>query len=399
MNKLLILLLILCSLFSFSQTKRTAPTYSGTPSTGDTVIFTGGQWTLAPGGGGTPSSPPLSLQYNNGGTFGGIPNSSWNGTNLFTPPIIPGTIPCSDGTVVQNKLAKLSTSTGCLSLAGTSDIIVPVCVIGSVIDSSHALCAFGGDVLLQMDGTTVAGHYIIVSTTSAGKGHDSGIAAGSAPPAGITIIGQVTAAHSGAGLYTVKQMAAPYVVQSNPASACPTVGTICKNIGGVLADSHVDEVTNSGKITNLWEAVFPCGTSVNDLGTWYGDIANKVGVTCGPGSWVLNIGGTPVFAASIAGGILGNHFSSTYPIITQTIFGSGTALNTDGTGELNFSGTTTATYTFSGTYTSHPECTLTPQFDTAGARYWVTYTAATAFTVNFSGAVTGDVSYHCDARN
>lgn len=70
--------------------------------------------------------------------------------------------------------------------------------------------------------------------------------------------------------------------------------------------------------------------------------------------------------------------------------------NTDNYGSLSLSAATTTSYTFTQTYGAHPNCTLTPGFDPGSSvRFWITYTAATAFTVNFSSAVTGAVSYHC----
>lgn len=79
---------------------------------------------------------------------------------------------------------------------------------------------------------------------------------------------------------------------------------------------------------------------------------------------------------------------------------SGSAGNTDLAGELILSSTLTANYTFSGAYNSHPECTVTPQFDPGtGNRYWVTYTGTSSFSVNFANAVSGAVSYACIGRN
>jgi hypothetical protein len=74
--------------------------------------------------------------------------------------------------------------------------------------------------------------------------------------------------------------------------------------------------------------------------------------------------------------------------------------NTDMDGELNFSGTSTASYSFTGTgnYSEHPECVVTPQFNPTTNTYWVTYTSTTSFTINFSGNVTGNVSYICMGR-
>lgn len=79
---------------------------------------------------------------------------------------------------------------------------------------------------------------------------------------------------------------------------------------------------------------------------------------------------------------------------------SNTSANTDLVGELAFSAATTASYTFAGSYGSHPECTVEPQFDIgSGNRHWITYTGATSMTINFATAVTGNVGYKCHGRN
>lgn len=77
--------------------------------------------------------------------------------------------------------------------------------------------------------------------------------------------------------------------------------------------------------------------------------------------------------------------------------GSGQAGNTDLVGFLNFSASTSASYSFAGTYSLHPECpAIEPQFDMgSGNRYWVTYTGTTSFTIHFATPVTGSVSYGC----
>jgi hypothetical protein len=84
----------------------------------------------------------------------------------------------------------------------------------------------------------------------------------------------------------------------------------------------------------------------------------------------------------------------------STILGSNTASNVDGWGELSLSAATTASYTFANTYAVHPECFMQLQFNEgASVSHWVTYTGSTSFTMNFSSAVTGTVSYHCDERD
>lgn len=69
--------------------------------------------------------------------------------------------------------------------------------------------------------------------------------------------------------------------------------------------------------------------------------------------------------------------------------------NTDNYGSLDITAATTISRTFNQTYSNHPNCILTPVFDLNTTRMWITYTGSTAFTVNFSAAVTGSVSYHC----
>ncbi len=86
---------------------------------------------------------------------------------------------------------------------------------------------------------------------------------------------------------------------------------------------------------------------------------------------------------------------------TGTYMGTGSAANTDLTGELSFAAATTATYTFAKTtLTNHSECIVTPQATTASSGTpFITYTAATSFTINFPTAFTGAVSYVCIGRN
>lgn len=86
--------------------------------------------------------------------------------------------------------------------------------------------------------------------------------------------------------------------------------------------------------------------------------------------------------------------------------GSGIAGNSDLTGELTITASTTsAPYVWvnapgtPGAYAIHPEVFLQAQFDLAGARCWPAYTGVTSFTITCSGAVTGTVSYSSKFRN
>jgi hypothetical protein len=79
---------------------------------------------------------------------------------------------------------------------------------------------------------------------------------------------------------------------------------------------------------------------------------------------------------------------------------SGTSANTDIAGELTFSGSLAATYTFLGSYNSHAECWAEPQFDAgSGNRHWITYNGTSSMTIHFAVAITGAVSYGCVGRN
>ena len=86
-------------------------------------------------------------------------------------------------------------------------------------------------------------------------------------------------------------------------------------------------------------------------------------------------------------------------VATQSIR-TNTTNNTDVAGELNLNNATTVTYSFAGTYNSHSECWVQPQFDTgSGNRFWVTYTGNSQMTIHFANAVSGLVSYGCIGRN
>jgi len=75
--------------------------------------------------------------------------------------------------------------------------------------------------------------------------------------------------------------------------------------------------------------------------------------------------------------------------------GSGIAGNSDLDGTLTMSGGT-ATYTFTGTYSSHPTCTASDETSIAAVK--ITYSGTTSVTFTTAGA-TDVVDYHCLGRN
>jgi hypothetical protein len=123
--------------------------------------------------------------------------------------------------------------------------------------------------------------------------------------------------------------------------------------------------------------------------------------------------GIPVMMLLKAGGLnsptqIGDYLGVKLGFSTLTgaqQLGSGIAGNSDMVGRLTLSAATTVTYTWinapstPGAYTVHPVCELTPEFDYGTNRFWPTYTGTTSFTINFSGAVTGTVGYHCQYLN
>lgn len=78
-----------------------------------------------------------------------------------------------------------------------------------------------------------------------------------------------------------------------------------------------------------------------------------------------------------------------------------TASNSDLAGELSFSAATTSnSYSFTGTYTSHPECTITPQFSPGASHViWISTLSTSALQLSSDTAQTGTVSYICIGRN
>lgn len=105
--------------------------------------------------------------------------------------------------------------------------------------------------------------------------------------------------------------------------------------------------------------------------------------------------GNSVFTAYCSGQILLGRSGSTANMIM-----SGTAANTDSIGRLAFSASTTsATFTFAGTYTTVPACSFTPEADPgSGVRIWST-TSTTQAQFTASSAITLTGSYKCGGFN
>lgn len=72
--------------------------------------------------------------------------------------------------------------------------------------------------------------------------------------------------------------------------------------------------------------------------------------------------------------------------------------NTDSFGSLTISASTSATYTFTGTYSNGPICTVTPQTDPTAAGFWWAGATSTTLTVNVKNSSTISFFYTCFPR-
>lgn len=101
-----------------------------------------------------------------------------------------------------NYLAKLTGAPSTAVVAGTSDTsgVVGIVVSGAGTTGS-ALIARSGSASCAFDGATTAGDYVIVSTTAAGKCHDTGAA--TYPSGNIQVLGRVLSTNVGAGTYAM----------------------------------------------------------------------------------------------------------------------------------------------------------------------------------------------------
>ena len=176
----------------------------------------------------------------------------------------------------------------------------------------------------------------------------------------------------------------------------------------------IDQKTTTGALSDLqrspngWSFIIGTGTT-SHLGTIFSispgagqgtAINSTTGQTShvnqAPDGWNIDV---PMTTVAINSGSI----NTTGPVTvggTGHSIARGTAGNTDLAGEFAFSGGATATYTWAGTYASHPEVTLIPQATTAtSCAPFVTYTGVTSFTINFPSAFTGSVSYTVIGRN
>lgn len=97
-------------------------------------------------------------------------------------------------------LTKLINDPSQATIAATTDTsgIIGITVSGAG-NTGTATIQQNGAVACQFDGATTAGDYVSISTSAAGQCHD----AGTSPPSGTQVIGQVTNTHGIAGIYQI----------------------------------------------------------------------------------------------------------------------------------------------------------------------------------------------------
>ncbi len=279
----------------------------------------------------------------------------------------------SDGTACH-ELAQIDQTPGATTngyattASGTQSAIVGVVQAGCGTSGNAALVLFGRVQVLFDSSSITLGDAVGISAGSPGSATDLGSANPSSAPLGI--IGTI--------------ILAP-ITNALP-SAC-TISPGCWILftalgsGGSGGSSANAVVTNPA--TNSKNTIVPTVSTVIPV-TASCPVSAIGSVPC---LYATNSSGAQVLAALQSGQVqLGS--SATAPNI-----GSGTTSNTDWGGILTAS-SSTATYTFTGTYTNHPLC-FGIDLTSGHTGYLVpTYTGTTS--VSFTtGGTTDTVQYHC----
>ena len=111
---------------------------------------------------------------------------------------------CNDtvtGTALNFLAEYNSTNPACAVKAGTSDTDGLIGIVSNGSGTSgNAVIAYRGYVPCSFDGSTVAGDFVVGSTTNAGDCHD----AGATRPTGLQVVGRVESTNTGAGTYGIR---------------------------------------------------------------------------------------------------------------------------------------------------------------------------------------------------
>ena len=202
----------------------------------------GSAWAAFAGGGGSTAFSSITSGTNTGAAM-------LVGTGASLGPTGTGTIAATSTDIfvanegitgtTTNYLAKLTGAPSTAIVAGTSDTsgIVGLVVSGAGTTGS-ALIARSGSASCAFDGSTTAGDYVIVSTTAAGKCHDTGAA--TYPTGAVQVLGRVLSTNVGAGTYAMTLHMGTQGFQGSG-----TANTISKWTTGGLAQTD-SSITDDG---------------------------------------------------------------------------------------------------------------------------------------------------------
>ena len=190
------------------------------------------------GGSGTPGAPPGSLQFNNAGAFGGVPNSSANAT---TGDITLGAglfVTSTDGASITDN----STPGVVISEAGTGTITLQQTDSGSSLILSDSNLA-----ALSAQNVTITAISGVTLTTTALEGFVVSNQGGG----GTTI--DTTGGGPGTGAFTLTSAAGTTVTEKSPIGVTINQGTGSNISNFTMNSDGFDLVDNSGNGMVLWE--------------------------------------------------------------------------------------------------------------------------------------------------
>jgi hypothetical protein len=275
----------------------------------------------------------------------------------------------SDGTTC-NGLAKIDSTSGSSTLGKATSTAAgdQLPILGVVISgcgtSGNASIITSGSVQVLFDTPSITvGDAVGISTSVAAEATD----VGSASSASVIVIGLVTLSPSGGS--------------PSACTVAPGCWILLKPAGsGGGGNSANAVVTNPGAT----QTVTPTSATATPINQVCNSSAGSSQV-CGQ---ITNSSGNPVIQGL-------NNGQANIGYGTTHNWGSGVSSNSDLNGELTAS-SNTASYSFTGTYTSHPICTASDE--TSRNAVQVTYTGTTSVTFTTSGS-TDVVSYQCTFRN
>jgi hypothetical protein len=318
------------------------------------------------------SSQPISISIS-----GDISSSITVGVSV---PVL-GPAPSGGATVVSypnsfngtscNGLAKLDTAIGASTLGRATSTTGGETSILGIVESN---CGTSGNAVIAVNGLLQT----VFDTSSITVGD------------GVGVSGSVTGAATDLGSLPVTSGA--YVIGTivlSPSGGLPTSCTlqpgcyIQLQLGGSGSgggNSANAVVTNPGATQTV--------TPTSATATPINQVCNSSAASSQPCGQITNSSGNPVIQGL-------NNGQANIGYGTTHNWGSGVSSNSDLNGELTAS-SNTASYSFTGTYTSHPICTASDE--TSRNAVQVTYTGTTSVTFTTSGSA-DVVSYQCTFRN